>query len=62
MANGVIWYAKIDGGKVIASGHSYRECSDAAFAAMPWGGFGEVAPYILTTVPPKDFIEDKEQK
>jgi len=52
---GSTWYAiKHDGGDVVATGSSYREVSDAAFAAMPWGGnpAGEVAPYYLTTLAP----------
>lgn len=50
------WYAKAhDDDRVIASAQGYRACSDAAFAAMPWGGGpqGEAAPYYLTTIPPK---------
>lgn len=49
------WYAiKQEGGEIVATGASYREVSDAAFAAMPWGGnpAGEVAPYYLTTLAP----------
>lgn len=49
------WYAiKQEGGEVVATGSTYREVSDAAFAAMPWGGnpAGEVAPYYLTTLAP----------
>lgn len=54
-AAGSTWYAiKHDDGAVVATGASYREVSDAAFAAMPWGGdpAGEVAPYYLTTLAP----------
>ena len=32
--------------KLVAEGNSYKECSDKAFAAMPFKD-GEVAPYYI---------------
>lgn len=53
-----MWYAKTDCNTVIATGETYAECSDNAFATGIWeANPGTLAPYYITTIPPQGETE-----
>lgn len=54
-----MWYAKINASTAIATGSTYRECSDAALATGIWDSSpGSHAPYYITTMPPTEELPE----